>query len=101
MYVFGGTKKTQQISIVENCKLTLIGQLKWDMPRKKLEMQKGVCTNVDNKQVFICFNSNDPTTWRKCLKANEPLASFGSIFDVNDSDYTHRNTRIANDGGEA
>ena len=90
MFIFGGYSRYHQISKVENCRLTSIGQLNFSM-------KKGACTNVGNELVFICFyNVYDSSTDKKCWKASEPLATFQA---ARDSSYTHRETRVGNDGG--
>ena len=90
MFVFGGSKKRQQISKVENCRLISIGQLNFSM-------NYGACTNVGNELVFICFHDrDDSTTYRRCLKATEPMATFR---EARDSIHTHSETRIGNNGG--
>ena len=92
MFVFGrrGYWETYQISKVENCRLTSIGQLSFSM-------RSGACTNVGNELVFICFYDRKvSSTDRKCLFATEPLAIFQA---AQDSTHPHRQTRIGNNGG--
>ena len=90
MYVFGGNNKNYQISQVDNCQLKSVGQLSFPM-------RLGACTNVANQFVFICFPEYDRnTTSECCYKAVEPLATFER---ARDSTYSHKATRIGNDGG--
>ena len=90
MFIFGGVNQNHQISKVENCRLTSIGQLNFSM-------YLGACTNVGNELIFICFHDwNDSSTYRKCLKSNEPLATFR---EARDSTHPHVETRIGNNGG--
>ena len=91
MFVFGGGNQKHQISKVENCRLTSIGQLNFSM-------NHGACTNVGNELVFICFHDiDDSSTYKRCLKANQPLAPFQA---AKDSSHPHRDTRIGNNGGK-
>ena len=90
MFLFGGISQQHQISKVENCRLTSIGELNFSM-------KYGACTNVGDELVFICFHdTDDSSTDKKCWKASEPLASFQAAPD---SSHPHRNTRIGNNGG--
>ena len=99
MYVFGGTKKSaRQISKVQNCQLTVIGQLDFDI-------RYNACTNVDNRLIFVCFydrfHDYSRRSWKKCVKNTEPSTSFFPYSAVNDSTYYHSHARITNDGGKA
>ena len=91
MFVFGGNNQNHQISKVESCRLTLVGQL-------SMKANKPACTNVGDELIFICFHDkSDPSTDQKCFKAAEPLAE---PVAARDSTYNHGNTRIGNDGGK-
>ena len=50
MYIFGGSSEKRQISVVDQCKLTKIGELPFDM-------NLGACSQRDNGQMFICFEN--------------------------------------------
>ena len=85
-YIFGGAQKKSQISMVDKCKLTRVGTLSF-------ELYNGACTNVNDKEVFLCFDVNNPN---KCYKATEPDGSFLSIAD---SFLNHWPSRIAHNQG--
>ena len=86
-YVFGGNSKKTQVSMVNNCKLTRIGTLPF-------EMYEGACTNVNDTEIYLCFDANNPD---KCYKGTEPDGSYSSIAD---SLKNHYPSRIATDQGE-
>lgn len=93
MYVFGASDATysQQISVVNNCKLK---------PIKKLPfvMWFGACAQRNDAEVFICFESSvDGSTWKNCHRATGPL---GSFTEVQKSTYGHGGTRIAATSGK-
>ena len=92
MYLFGGNTEVHQISRVENCQLSLVGQLSF-------RMRKGACTNLANEMVYICFPEVfRASSGKKCYKASQPLGVFESVVD---STYSHKSTRVGNDGGKA
>ena len=91
MFVFGGRTEVNQISKVENCRLSSVGQLTF-------RMEKGACTNFADELVFICFpEADNESTAQQCKKSSHPLGTFES---AKDSAYPHKNTRISNDGGK-
>ena len=91
MFMFGGYKLKTQISTVEQCQLTAIGNLEFDM-------DKGACAQRNDAEVFICFADafNNRTT-RSCHRSTGPLESFSKLPD---STYHHGDTRIAATSGE-
>ena len=90
MYVYGGVTEVYQISKVDDCRLSVIGQLSF-------RMSKGACTNVANEFIFICFpDYADNSTAKKCYKTSQPLGTFQA---ARDSTHPHKNTRIGNNGG--
>ena len=86
-YIFGGRKEKTQISMVDKCKLTRVGTLPF-------ELQLGACTNVNDREFYLCFDKNNP---HKCYKGTEPYGSFSSITD---SLKNHNPSRIANNQGK-
>ena len=86
LYIFGGNFEKRQISIVDGCQLTRIGTLSFDL-------DGGACTNVNNEELFLCFDNRNGN---KCYKSTEPNGAFSSIAD---SLQFHKLTRIANDKG--
>ena len=79
-----------QISRVENCQLSLVGELSF-------RMRKGACTNLANEMVYICFPEVfRASSGKRCYRASQPLGAFESVVD---STYSHKSTRIGNDGG--
>ena len=94
MFIFGGKHKeyTKQILVVDQCKLTKVGELSF-------EMLDGACAQREDKEVFICFeNIGDSKTWKKCRRSNGPLEDFEQLPSSN---YTHRATRIAVTSGKS
>ena len=85
-YIFGGYPEKTQISVVDNCKLTRVGTLPF-------ELYEGACTNVNNEEFYLCFDGKNPY---KCYKGTEPDGSFSSIADSRKS---HEYSRIANNQG--
>ena len=85
-YIFGGHSEKTQISMVDDCTLTRVGTLPF-------ELYQGACTNVNNQEFYLCFDQNNPY---KCYKATEPDGSFSSITD---SLKNHYPTRIAHNQG--
>ena len=86
-YIFGGHSEKTQISMVDDCKLTRVGTLPF-------ELYQGACTNVNNQEFYLCFDENNPY---KCYKGTEPDGSFSSIAD---SLKGHKYTRIAHNQGK-
>ena len=72
-YVFGGENEPQQISRLIAHKLTKVGSLEFSF-------SGGACTQMNNKLVFLCFDSKDK---RKCWKSANPLNSYKSIPSSN------------------
>ena len=85
-YIFGGKDEATQISVVEDCKLTRVGTLPF-------QLYGGACTNFNNEEFYLCFSSSDPY---KCYKDTKPDGSFSSIAD---SLKNHYASRIANNQG--
>ena len=92
MYIFGGDTYHRQISVVDQCRLTKIGTLPFDM-------NFGACAQRNNQEVFICFEDyQDSSTFKNCYRATGPLEMFNSLPS---STYTHSNTRIAVTSGKS
>ena len=92
MYVFGGYTHQRQISMVDQCQLTRIGDLPFNM-------YHGACAQRNDQEVFICFEVfNEPSTSKNCYLANGPLDNFSSLPN---STYEHSNTRIAVNSGKS
>ena len=86
-YVFGGTSMKTQISQINNCQLKRVGSLSF-------EFSFGACTNVNDSELYLCFDQSNTQTCRK--SSNQ----FGPFTTISDSISTHYKTRIANDGGK-
>ena len=86
LYLFGGQTEKRQVSRVEGCQLTRVATLPFDL-------HAGACTNVNNEELFLCFDRNND---KKCWKSLNPEGPFSSISD---SLKNHWPTRIANDQG--
>ena len=91
LYVFGGfTKKRQnserQISKLDGCQLTLIGELKFNH-------YHGACASVADAKLYLCFgNIYNFADYKKCRVALSPTGDFEEIIGSN---FDHRLTRIA------
>ena len=86
-FVFGGRNEKSQISMVDECTLKLVGQLTFNH-------FSGACANVDNRLIYLCFNSLDSDDYKKCRYSTSPLGEFQQILD---SIHNHPSTRIAAD----
>ena len=84
-FVFGGDSKSTQIAKIDGCQLKIVGQLDF-------EHQKGACANVAEEQIYLCFNFNSNSDYKKCRKASSPL---GEFEEIRQSAEEHRSTRIA------
>ena len=91
MYMFGGYTYKHQISVVDQCSLTKIG----DLP---IRMNYGACAQRNDEQIYICFEDlDDSSTGKNCHLANGPLENFSNLPS---STYNHANTRIAVTSGK-
>ena len=81
-YVFGGRDETRQISEVAQCQLRRVGTLDFDH-------YFAACTNVDNREIYLCFDYNDE---KQCRSSVDPLGNFTEIAA---STYDHRHARTA------
>ena len=89
--MLGGYHNKQQISVVDQCRLTQIGELPF-------RMSFGACAQRDNEQIFICFEDFDDTsTYKNCHVTNGPLENFSNLPN---STFAHGNTRIAVTSGK-
>merc|ERR1711892_533462 len=86
LYVFGGHSKKTQISTVQSCRLAPTGQLTF-------EHRLGDCVNVADKAIVLCFNEAFGD-YKKCRVASSPTGAFS---EMKQSQYEHRQTRIATD----
>ena len=89
LYVFGGETKRTQISKVQSCRLKPIGQLAF-------EHSFGDCVNVASINIVLCFHFY-ASGGKKCRMASSPTGAFS---EMKQSQYEHRQTRIATDDGE-
>ena len=89
LFVFGGNKKNNQISIVTSCRLEPIGQLAF-------KHYGGDCVNIADNKVILCFNLA-PGDYNKCRMASSPTGAFSEMAL---SQYYHKTIRIATDDGE-
>ena len=91
MYLFGGYHNERQISLVDRCRLTRIGNLSFDM-------RYGACAQREDFEIFICFEHVDDTrTYKNCRLSTGPLENFSNLPN---STYDHGNTRIAVTSGK-
>ena len=65
-YVFGGVSEKTQISVVDDCKLTRVGTLPF-------ELYRGACTNVNDQEFYLCF---DWSNRNQCYKGTELARSY-------------------------
>ena len=84
-FIFGGRNEKTQVAMVEDCTLKLIGKLSFNH-------DFGACTNVYDRFIYLCFNDKTDDH-KKCRYSSSPTGS----FQVTDSNYAHRFTRIAAD----
>ena len=90
MYVFGGKDNPNQISRIEDCRLTSIGALDF-------RTYGAACTNFADNLIFICFHdTRDFSTYKSCYKTNGPLETFQP---VKNSTFDHSWNRIDNNKG--
>ena len=87
MYVFGGMSERRQVSLVDGCQLTRNATLPFDL-------SEGACTNVNNEEIFLCF---DVLNVKKCWKSSNPDGPFSFTAE---SLKNHWPSRIANDQGK-
>ena len=71
--------------MVDDCTLKLVGQLAFNH-------HFGGCATVDNRLVYLCFNSDWENDKNKCRYSTSPLGEFEKISDSN---HKHSFTRIA------
>ena len=91
MYMFGGMVNIRQISVVDNCKLELIGRLQF-------KMENGACAQRNDTEIFICFEY--PSKWathRTCRRAIGPLEEF---LNFPNSTFPRAHSRIATTSGK-
>ena len=81
-YVFGGQTNKRQISKIENCELTQIGELDFDF-------SSGACA-ATNEHIVLCFGNDDDT--KICRYGDDPLDITKTLPE---SYFGHRYTRIA------
>ena len=90
--MLGGYHNKQQISVVDECRLTKIGELPF-------RMSFGACAQRDNEKIFICFEDfGDSSTYKNCHVTNGPLENFSNLPN---STFGHGNTRIAVTSGKS
>ena len=86
---FGGMNNygsdTKQISKLSGCRLDRIGTLDFDH-------YSGACTGVSDTRIYLCFNSDLSSDWKKCRYAKNPLDTF---TEAPCSVYDHTQTSIA------
>ena len=94
MYIFGGRRKTKQVSQIVGCQLKNIGELKF-------KHNSGGCASVTDSAIYLCFgdgNSNGLAgSYKRCRVLESPT---GNYEYVPLSRYYHRSTRIAASRGE-
>ena len=93
MVVFGGKNYKRQISVVEGCKLTNIGELPFLMELG------GACAQRDDAEIFVCFEDywGHDSSYKDCHYSTGPLEEFSKLPS---STYDHQNTRIAVTSGK-
>ena len=92
MYVFGGRNYYRQISIVDQCQLTSIGELPFDM-------RIGACAQRNNAEIFICFEDAfvKAELCRDCYRTTGPLENFAKMPS---SIYSHAESHIGVTSGK-
>ena len=84
-YVYGGYSNTlRQISKVNGCRLERISNLDFDF-------NYGGCAVDFNDRIYLCFNYESSSDYKKCRVSNTPTNGFGLIQETR---YEHRYTRI-------
>jgi len=81
-YVFGGQTNKRQISKIEDCELTQVGELDFDF-------SSGAC-DVTDKHIVLCFGNDDDT--KTCRYGLDPFTITSALPQSN---FGHRYTRIA------
>ena len=81
-YIFGGRIRKKQISEVTKCEVKRIGTLDFFH-------YYGACSNFDDREIFLCFDYNDP---KQCRSGFDPLGNFTTIAP---STYDHGMARTA------
>ena len=71
----------------DRCRLRLVGKLEFNF-------NVGACANVDNRLIYLCFNTSNSDDKKKCRYSTSPLGEFEQISDSN---HEHGYTRIAAD----
>ena len=84
LFIFGGNNHTRQISKLSSCKLEKVAELDFDF-------HIGGCASQSDEKIWICFGREE-SNFKKCRFSYDPKTNFTLI---NDSLYTHGNTRIA------
>ena len=84
-YVFGGLSQERQISEVTQGELKRIGTLDFDH-------NLGACSNVDDREIYLCFDLSKYDNMKQCRSAYDPLGKFTKITK---STFEHRWTRTA------
>ena len=91
MFMFGGFIHKRQISLVDQCRLKLIGELPFNMFH-------GACAQRDDSELFICFeNYAEVSSFKNCRVSNGPLKKFSKLPT---STYEHGTTRVAVTSGK-
>ena len=91
MFLFGGRWRERSISVVDQCKLEIVGKLEF-------KMRYGSCAQRNNTDVFICFeNDQDVNTYTNCRHSAGPLEQFSSLPR---STYIHWGSQIATNSGK-
>ena len=83
MYVFGGYREKNQISLVTNCSLKRIASLSFDH-------SDGTCTVFGGAIIYLCFNIEG--NYKKCRMADSPT---GKFQEIKESTHPHRAIRLA------
>ena len=92
MYIFGGKRKTKQVSQIVGCQLKNIGELKF-------KHISGGCASVTDSAIYLCFGSDNEFngSYKRCRVLESPT---GNYDYAPLSRYYHRSTRIAASRGE-
>ena len=83
-YVFGGDRQSRQISEVTECGLKRIGTLHFDHV-------SGTCSNVDDREIYLCFDSRH---LRQCRSGVDPNGDFIN-FTAPPSTFNHYRSRTS------
>ena len=72
LFIFGGRSDKRQISQLTGHKLEKVGSLDFDL-------FNGACSVMNNRLIYLCFNTAESTDYRRCRRATGPLEQFSQV----------------------